>query len=526
MCLARKRALPSARHTRKHVRAHAQHKHTRTRMLTHALTQKHTDSDAGARARTHAHTHARKNTHTSTHVHMLSHTHTHTHERTLKHTRAHASKRTGKHDSVRHTHTCKVFTLRIHFGPRPLLWLVQACSSTWLEEAMPSRTESIHPLSMSFDNERKAVVLRTVHKLSFQQITEKLKNRKGGKPSKELVRKTVKLFDTRTGSRKFQYKKCGRKPWKVNDDVTKFLVARLKALRLKCVCTSTTLQRELAARKAKKLACSTIRKILFKAGYRWLRRAQKPKLSQERMAARKQFCQRVINMGPARLAKEMALSMDGAIFSIPPKDAVDRANFCSVGDSHMYRKPSESASPELAANDEYGKQVPLSRAVALWGGISPGGFSVLKFHPTKKIQPDEWVCAVESGFVTAAIKNGTPTKATGPWRVLCDNEGFLHASDSKKAQRKEKTNLWHVPPRSPDINVIEKYWSWLRRELRKRDLADLVQKRPPLGKMAYRQRILAICRTPKSNQVAANIYKSFMKVCKQVVKAKGARIRG
>ena len=96
---------------------------------------------------------------------------------------------------------------------------------------------------MSFDNERKAVLLRTVHKLSFQQISEKLKNRKGGKPSKELVRKTVKLFDTRIGSKKFQYSKCGRKPWKVNGDVSKFLVARLKALRLNCVCTSTTLQR-------------------------------------------------------------------------------------------------------------------------------------------------------------------------------------------------------------------------------------------------------------------------------------------
>ena len=391
---------------------------------------------------------------------------------------------------------------------------------------MPSRSENIHPLSLNFANERRAVILRTVQKLSFAKIRLKLKNRKGDRPSKELVRTTVKLFDTRSGSRRFKYGNCGRKAWKVDREVSKFLVARLKALRTKCVCTATTLQRELASKRQLKLACSTIRKILFKAGYRWSRRAQKPKLDKKRMQERLEFCQRVLDMGPAQVAKELTLSMDGVVLSTPPKDKVDRANFCSTGDTHMYRLPSESASPDLAANDEYAKQVPLSRAVPFWGAISPRGFSVITFHPTKKIQVEEWVSAVESGMLTAAIKQGRPFKARGPWRVLCDNEGFLHARDSKAALRKQKINLWHVPARSPDINVIEKYWSYLRRELRRRDLNDLVKKRPAMGKMEYRQRVLAISRLPKSNQVAANIFKSFTKVCKKVVEAKGARIRG
>ena len=139
---------------------------------------------------------------------------------------------------------------------------------------MPSRSENIHPLSLNFANERRAVILRTVQKLSFAKIRLKLKNRKGDRPSKELVRTTVKLFDTRSGSRRFKYGNCGRKAWKVDREVSKFLVARLKALRTKCVCTATTLQRELASKRRLKLVCSTIRKILFKAGYRWSRRAQ------------------------------------------------------------------------------------------------------------------------------------------------------------------------------------------------------------------------------------------------------------
>ena len=82
-----------------------------------------------------------------------------------------------------------------------------------------------------------------------------------------------------------------------------------------------------------------------------------------------------------------------------------------------------------------------------------------------------------------------------------------------------------MPARSPDLNVIEKFWSWLRRELRKRDLNDLVKTRPPLGKMAYRQRILAVCRLPKAKAVAANYFKSFRKVCQEVVLKKGAMAR-
>jgi transposase len=150
---------------------------------------------------------------------------------------------------------------------------------------------------------------------------------------------------------------------------------------------------------------------------------------------------------------------------------------------------------------------------------------VIAFHPTKKIQVEEWVDAVDSGVLTAVIKQGRPARARYPHRVLCDNEGFLSAAESKAAHRKQKVNLWHVPPHSPDLNVIEKYWSWLRRELQRRDLNDLVKKRLPLGKMAYRQRILAICRSPKSKTVAANIFQSFRKVCKEVLQKRGAMAR-
>ena len=79
-----------------------------------------------------------------------------------------------------------------------------------------------------------------------------------------------------------------------------------------------------------------------------------------------------------------------------------------------------------------------------------------------------------------------------------------------------------VPPRSPDLNPVERFWSWLRRELRHRDLHDLHAKRPVLGKMAYRRRVRGIMKTKKAKLVATNITKGFKKVCKKVVEKQGA----
>ena len=385
--------------------------------------------------------------------------------------------------------------------------------------------EVVHPRSLNFANQRKVVMLRKTENLSFSDICKRVRNLACKRPSKNMVRRVYKDFSPQAGRRKYQYSKCGRKAWKVTPELRAFVVERLLALRTKTICTSTTLQREVAKKMRIKVVTSTIRKIIDKAGYHWLPRAQKPRLSKERMIVRKLWCQRVLNMSPKELHRVFGLSMDGVILSVPPKDAVDRANFCTVGDTHMYRTRQEAASPDLAGHTSYGKQVPLSRAVPLWAGISYGGFKAIAFHPTKKIQVEEWVAAVSDGKLVDAIKAGNPLLKRGPWRVLCDNEGFMNAKESRAAHRAQKVNLWHVPPRSPDLNPIERFWAWLRRELRKRDLADLMANRPPMGKFAYRKRIVNICRSARARQVAGNCCKALRKVCKEVVLKKGAMAR-
>ncbi|CAE8615557.1 unnamed protein product [Polarella glacialis] len=138
---------------------------------------------------------------------------------------------------------------------------------------------------------------------------------------------------------------------------------------------------------------------------------------------------------------------------------------------------------------------------------------------------EEWAAAVESGKLVSAIKALAPVRPQGPWRVLCDNEAFLRAPRSTEAHKQAKVVLWKIPPRSPDLNPIEKYWAWLRKQLRHKDLEGLEAQRPVLGKMAFRARVRAICRTQRSQRVAAACADGLKKVCREVIKKRGAMAR-
>ena len=58
------------------------------------------------------------------------------------------------------------------------------------------------------------------------------------------------------------------------------------------------------------------------------------------------------------------------------------------------------------------------------------------------------------------------------------------------------------------------------------DLADAVSKKPVLGKMAYRARVVRVIKTKKAQQTAINIAKSFRKTCKRIVECRGAAVKG
>ena len=75
------------------------------------------------------------------------------------------------------------------------------------------------------------------------------------------------------------------------------------------------------------------------------------------------------------------------------------------------------------------------------------------------------------------------------------------------------------------MNPVELFWSWLRRALLAKDLEDLKQGRPTLGKTAFKARVRAICASAKAKRVAAACVGNLHKVCKEVLRLKGAATR-
>ena len=157
------------------------------------------------------------------------------------------------------------------------------------------------------------------------------------------------------------------------------------------------------------------------------------------------------------------------------------------------------------------------------GGISAGGFHDVVYHEHRKLNENDWADdVVKKGRLVAAIKALKPVSKKGPWWVLCDNESFLRTDNSRAAYTQQKVKLWTMPARSPDLNPVEKFWAWVRKEMRARDMADLRARRVVPGKTAYTLRVKRLLKSRRAQQAASNIALGFKRVCKQVVANKGA----
>ena len=143
------------------------------------------------------------------------------------------------------------------------------------------------------------------------------------------------------------------------------------------------------------------------------------------------------------------MSLDGVVFSMPPRNETERFNYCWGGFTHMWRKPSEANSPALAGATAYDKQVPVARAIPMWGGLSADGFQAVLWHEKKKTDHVEWSAAVRAGKLSAALRALNPRRRRGPWTVLCDNETFLRHRSCARAYARKNIRLWELPAQVP-----------------------------------------------------------------------------
>ena len=307
--------------------------------------------------------------------------------------------------------------------------------------------------------------------------------------------------------------------------VGSWLIKRLLSQRRKTICTSTSLQEDLAKSLKVKVTASRIRQFLESKGYRWLPRSQKRKYTAEDRRNRLAFAKRLNRFGDDALADHVTFAMDGVVLTVPPADATDRLNYCLHGENHMWRKKGEAAKPDLSGDDPYADQIPLSRAIPMWGAISPQGFTEIAYHKTKKMNTAEWEKVLRSGKLQRVVRHLHPGKRRGPWRLLCDGESFLKSGASTSFCSKRRLQMLHIPRRSPDLNPIERYWSWVRKELRRRDLESLRCGRKAMGKTAYKIGVKNFFKTKKAQTAAKRMWASMKRVLKEVIRKKGAMAR-
>ena len=94
------------------------------------------------------------------------------------------------------------------------------------------------------------------------------------------------------------------------------------------------------------------------------------------------------------------------------------------------------------------------------------------------------------------------------------------------AYRRKNIQIIKLPPKSLDLNPVEKMWGWARKKLRKRDLADLSSVRRTLGKTAYRQHVRSFLSSSATQQVATRFYKHLHKTAIKVSEARGSAGKG
>ena len=138
---------------------------------------------------------------------------------------------------------------------------------------------------------------------------------------------------------------------------------------------------------------------------------------------------------------------------------------------------------------------------------------------------DERAGLVRGSAPGGLLRKLKPKTTTRPWRVLSDGEMFLHSEEAETASVARSISLWEIPAHSPDRIPTEKFWSWLRRELKRLDARDPQQKRRPLTKQQYIERVKDTLPTESAQRKAANIAAGFRKVLKEVAIKQGVAVR-
>ena len=381
---------------------------------------------------------------------------------------------------------------------------------------MPTVEVTVHPNGLHPLMAVKAHHKRTEEHMSVDDIIKEgeIHNLVGGVAGRKALYAAIRRVDAMQPSDiapKTNYANCGRRKT-LTEEQERGIVAFVKEWRSKFFCTCHYIRNELGLQ----VTPRTINNVLNNAGYYWKAVPRIQGLSREQLAKRKVFVDDHLAYPPSWWEGHLNCVLDGVTLTMPPKTLSGKQKHAAQRITCNWQLPGERLHNDFHTFNRYGVQ--LGTKVALWGGFTGNGnFTLRLWTPKPKMTAAEWAALVPSvrAAVDEAYGGDVPAR---PW-VWHDNERFLLCPDT---YRQHGMSLHRFPPCSGDLNPIETVWAWLRKDLAKREQADLSDKRdlPPQQFQQRCYQLLNSYSVPKDGEQYSRLQKLIRGMPKRLRKCK------
>ena len=357
---------------------------------------------------------------------------------------------------------------------------------------------ALHPKGLSPFEAAKAWHLRQAQKLPWRSVREQVRTVSGGRPNRYALERAVRRIQAqrhtaafrRTGVATTAYGNCGRTPV-LSQQQKSAIVAFVKHWRSRRFCTAAYIVQELRLSCCKK----TVIRTLNAAGYHWRPVSKRGKLTGAQLAERKAFVDAHLDKSASWWRAQFGLVLDGVTLTKAPRPMSKREKHAAQAIKHMWVKRGEALDNDLHTYNRYGIQ--LGDKVPLWGGFTgQGRFTLRLWTATPKLDKTLWAQHIGRGVKRAACGRC----------VWHDNEKFLK---QPAVYARHGLTMRCFPANSGDLNPIETVWAWLRKDLAKKEMADLAVNRT-LSVSEFRRRaaqILHSYETPKPGEGTCRLEK-------------------
>ena len=381
---------------------------------------------------------------------------------------------------------------------------------------MPTVEVTVHPNGLHPLMAVKAHHKRTEEHMSVDDIIKEgeIHNLVGEVAGRKALYAAIRRVDAMQPSDiapKTNYANCGRRKT-LTEEQERGIVAFVKEWRSKFFCTCHYIRNELGLQ----VTPRTINNVLNNAGYYWKAVPRIQGLSREQLAKRKVFVDDHLAYPPSWWEGHLNCVLDGITLTMPPTTLSGKQKHAAQRITCNWQLPGERLHNDFHTFNRYGVQ--LGTKVALWGGFTGNGnFTLRLWTPKPKMTAAEWAALVPSvrAAVDEAYGGDVPAR---PW-VWHDNERFLLRPGT---YRQHGMSLHRFPPCSGDLNPIETVWAWLRKDLAKREQADLSDKRD-LAPQQFKQRcsqLLNSYSVPKDGEQYSRLQKLIRGMPKRLRKCK------